>query len=110
MQRGVTHVFRETLGTSLDLGATALRLLGVRGYQARRAAETFRHHDEEIFRQLAPFFEDQQAYVTQARQHIETLDRVLQADHDGGLTGLDTGWEPMPPPAEPGVRDPDTPR
>jgi hypothetical protein len=38
---GVPHVYRETVDTSLRLGADALRLLGFRAYQAQRVAQAF---------------------------------------------------------------------
>ncbi len=46
LEAGVDHVFRESLDSSLRLGAEALTLLGFRAFHAERAAQTFLRHDE----------------------------------------------------------------
>ena len=58
LSHGVEHIFRETLGSSLDLSVAALRMLGFRAYEAHRAAKAFRDYDEQTVRELAPFSED----------------------------------------------------
>ena len=52
LDAGVPYVYRETLDTSLRLGADALRLLGFRAYHAQRAANTFLRHDEASLHEL----------------------------------------------------------
>ena len=47
LKTGVKHIYRETLGSSLDLSVNALRLLGFRAYEAQRAAKAFRDYDEQ---------------------------------------------------------------
>jgi len=59
--------YRETLGSSLDLGIDVLRELGMRGHQAHRAARTFKLHDELAVRELAQFWEDDDTYFSEAR-------------------------------------------
>ncbi len=95
---GVKYVYRETLGTSLDLSEAAMRLLGMRAYQARRQVQRFRRHDEIATRELAAARDDDEAYMSIARQHIENLDRLLRADlSDEEKAQRHDGWEPMPP-------------
>jgi monovalent cation:proton antiporter-2 (CPA2) family protein len=86
-------VYRETLDTSLRLGVDALRHLGFRGHQALRAARTFRSHDEAALRQLHDLRGDQKAYVSAARELIESLESTMQADLHGATLLKDAGWD-----------------
>jgi len=80
LRLGVTQVYRETLGSALDLSIDALRELGLDERRARRAAELFRKHDEASVRELAKLKDDDEAYISIARKHIENLERALQSD------------------------------
>ncbi len=93
LDAGVPYVYRETLDTSLRLGADALRLLGFRAYQAQRAAQTFLRHDEESVRTLTGQREDRALYQLAARQRIADLERILQADLAGVDLARDDGWD-----------------
>jgi monovalent cation:proton antiporter-2 (CPA2) family protein len=90
---GVDHVYRDTLDTSLRLGVDALRLLGHRGYQAERAARTFRRHDEAAVRELGALRGDRAAYIDVARTRIADLERILRADLARRLDAQDDGWD-----------------
>jgi monovalent cation:proton antiporter-2 (CPA2) family protein len=80
LRLGVDGVYRETLGSALDLSIDALRELGMDERRARRAAEIFRKHDEASVRDLAKIPDDDEAYVSIARKHIENLERALASD------------------------------
>ena len=80
---GVDDVYRETLGSALDLGAKAMTNLGFQGAQAERAARIFKEYDEASLRDLAKYSNDDPHYVSRVRQHMENLERVLRADRDG---------------------------
>ena len=82
LRLGVEQVYRETLGSALDLSVDALRALGMDERRARRAAEIFREHDEASVRDMArlPGDDDDEAYVSIGRKHIENLERALQSD------------------------------
>ena len=91
---GVTHVYRETLDTSLRLGTDALRLLGFRAYQAHRAAQRFLRHDEQSLRELTAERRARHGvYISLARQRIEELERMLQADLAAPPLERDAGWD-----------------
>jgi voltage-gated potassium channel Kch len=77
---GVDQVYRETLGSALDLSIDALRELGMNEERARRVATIFREHDEASVREMALLPDDDEAYVSVARKHIENLERALQSD------------------------------
>jgi monovalent cation:H+ antiporter-2, CPA2 family len=93
LNAGVEHVYRDTLDTSLRLGADALRLMGVRAYRAHRAAQRFLRHDEESLRELTARRDDRNIYVSAARQRIEDLERMFEADRAEPALDRDAGWD-----------------
>ena len=90
---GVTHVYRESLDTSLRLGADALRLMGSRAYRAHRAAQRFLRHDEESLRELTERRDDNAVYVNLARQRIRALEQMFEADRSEPSLERDAGWD-----------------
>ncbi|MEO7598614.1 MAG: monovalent cation:proton antiporter-2 (CPA2) family protein, partial [Opitutus sp.] len=76
-KRGVMTFYRETLGSSLDLGVDVLRDLGMPLQQAERAAQIFKKHDEQSVRELAKFWEDDETYFKNARQNIEAFEQMF---------------------------------
>ena len=80
LRLGVTQVYRETLGSALDLSIDALRALGMSERAARRVADIFREHDEASVREMAALQDDSEAYASTARKHIENLARALRSD------------------------------
>jgi voltage-gated potassium channel Kch len=93
LDAGVEHVYRETLDSSLRMAIDALRLLGVRGYQAHRAARIFRVHDERSVRELARMRHDEQAYIRRAREVIADLERVIVEDARELPHAQDAAWD-----------------
>ncbi len=90
---GVTHVYRDTIDTSLRLGADALRMMGVRAYRAHRASQRFLRHDEESVRELTERRADTAVYVNLARQRILALEQMFEADRSELLLDRDSGWD-----------------
>lgn len=93
LRLGVKQVYRETLGSALDLSVDALQSLGMDERRARRAAQIFREHDEASVREMARLDDDDEAYLSVARKHIENLERALQSDIE---------MLPAPQPDDPG--------
>ncbi len=93
LDAGVTHVYRETLDTSLRAGADALRVLGFRAYQAYRASKILRYHDEQSISELRHLRHDKKGYITQARQRIEDLEQMLLSELKDEGEHLDAGWD-----------------
>ncbi|MBC8075587.1 MAG: cation:proton antiporter [Chloroflexales bacterium] len=90
---GVQNVYRDNLDTALRAGASALRLLGFRAYQAQRAAQTFLRHDEQSLRELTESRADRTVYLSTARQRIEDLERILLSDLSTVDRERDEGWD-----------------
>src|SRR5580704_16277624 len=80
LRQGVTHIYRETLGSSLDLSIAALRTLGFRAYEAQRSAKAFRDYDEQTVRELAQYSEDESQLIAQAKQRIRSLNEIFQTE------------------------------
>jgi monovalent cation:proton antiporter-2 (CPA2) family protein len=93
LHHGVDHIFRETLGSSLDLSVAALRKLGFRAYEAQRSAKAFRDYDEQTVRELAQYSEDESQLIAQAKQRIRSLDEIFQMERHGAPPS-DAGWDP----------------
>ena len=96
VREGVEYIFRETLGTSLDVAATTLRLLGVRAYEARRIIGAFRKYDEEGVRELAQYSDNLDELVSHTRKRIQTLEELFENERTR-VRHADVGWEPPKP-------------
>lgn len=79
LNAGLTHVYRDSLDTSLRMGMDALRLIGTPAHEAHRAIKAFQRRDEQNLRILAPKWRSD-SYVTVARESIEELERSLRQD------------------------------
>ncbi len=92
MNEGMMHVYRETLDTSLRMGADVLKMMGHRSHSSHRMARIFLKHDEATIKKLASI-KDPEEYVANARESIEEIERLLESDrHDKDLR-QDTGWD-----------------
>ncbi len=92
MNAGMLHIYRETVDTALRVGVDAMRLLGHRTYTAQRAARVFYKIDEANLRKLASI-RDEEEYIISAREKIEELEQVLQADLTHMKNDTDRGWD-----------------
>ncbi|MEO7778478.1 MAG: monovalent cation:proton antiporter-2 (CPA2) family protein [Fibrobacteria bacterium] len=89
---GVTHVFRETLGTSMDIGTLALRLVGMRGHRATRAVRAFRDLNQIAFRDLAKHWHDRKNFLNLLRGKIQEADTLLGNQGPVNMD-LDAAWD-----------------
>jgi voltage-gated potassium channel Kch len=98
---GSDHIYRETLASSLDMGAEALHLLGMSCEDAKRAAQIFCEQDERSLRYMADIYRQHEfgdAYVSAAREQIEEMEKIFAADADH--FGLHAGASPSAGAAE----------
>jgi len=82
LDAGVEHIFRELLDSSLSMGTTALKLLGMRAYRAHRAARTFRRHDEAFLRETAKGRNEGESWVKFVRSRTADLEKVLRKEYE----------------------------
>lgn len=93
MDAGVPHIYRETLDTSLRMGADALKLLGFRAYSVQRASQLFLRHDERALKGLAAVRDDRKQYINVAKERIEELEQTILSDLNGQMLEYESGWD-----------------
>ncbi len=91
---GITAVFRETLGTSLELGEAALKALGSRAHTAHRVALRWRDHDEAALEDMLRFAgESQDVWLSEAKKALENFERSMKEELAGKAQEKDPGWD-----------------
>ena len=93
MNLGVQVIQRETFNSALELGTSALRHLGFHGYQAHRAALTFKHHDEKTLIDLHEHWGDEKTFLLQTQQRNQDLIDLLGSDEEELEENIDHSWE-----------------
>jgi len=94
LDAGVEHVYRESVDTSLRMGVDVLRLLGEHPYEAHRAAQLFRRHDERALRTLAPLRrQDQGLFQSASKQSIQDLESLLADEVKPRALPRDGAWD-----------------
>jgi monovalent cation:proton antiporter-2 (CPA2) family protein len=79
-EAGVEHVWRETLGSSLELAESALVELGTDAETAAQQVRTFREHDEQTLRAQAAVKDDEQKLIASAQASAQQLENLFEAD------------------------------
>jgi monovalent cation:proton antiporter-2 (CPA2) family protein len=77
---GITNVYREVFGSSMDIAADALALLGKTESEADRIVKTFRQLDEKLLRDAARHTDDQKKLIELARASRAEISNVFAAD------------------------------
>jgi glutathione-regulated potassium-efflux system ancillary protein KefC len=80
--RGVATAERETFESALRSGRQALERLGMRPYEARELADTFRRNNEATLQAMRPHFQDQEKLVDVARSGLNELEENLRRDRE----------------------------
>ncbi|WP_409421840.1 monovalent cation:proton antiporter-2 (CPA2) family protein [Pseudaeromonas sp. ZJS20] len=93
LQLGVDMIYRETVGSAVDLGVAALQSLGIRANQAWRAGQTFKQHDEKLLREQTAFLDDENMYITKSVQYRHILAEMLRANQEDRRSELMSAWE-----------------
>ncbi|MGY4027559.1 monovalent cation:proton antiporter-2 (CPA2) family protein [Aeromonas rivuli] len=83
LRLGVDGVFRETLGSAVDLGVEALTNLGFRANQAWRAGQMFKRHDNWLLREQINYLDDEHTYINKSLQYRDILSDLLRDDQQG---------------------------
>ncbi|WP_119393769.1 monovalent cation:proton antiporter-2 (CPA2) family protein [Salinibius halmophilus] len=98
------NLIRETHSSAVDLSVGILRQFGMRGHQAWRAGQLFKHYDNGILAEMATMRDDEQSYITRSHQHREMLSKTLKEDSDHRGDFTDHSFEQprnKPAPSEP---------
>jgi monovalent cation:proton antiporter-2 (CPA2) family protein len=95
LNRGITRVYRETLGCSMDMSSEVMRILGFRAYEAERAVRKLRYYDEQMVREMAELWKSspsEDVYINAARQRTQALEHLFREDREG-YDHPDPGWD-----------------
>lgn len=94
LNAGVTHIYRESLDTSVRMAGEALHFLGYRKYTIHRQEQNFKKYDEESLRRLADKVLNSDEYIFKAREEIAQQEALLKEDlKRGNITDDDTSWD-----------------
>ncbi|RYD40437.1 MAG: potassium transporter, partial [Verrucomicrobiaceae bacterium] len=77
---GEELVYRDTLDSSLRLGADVLRTLGESDEAAERATRLYRERDELMVRDMAQHRDDSKEFYSAAQEAHRTLDELMRSD------------------------------
>ena len=80
MDRGVTHIVRETFYSSLKLTEQVLEVLGIEAEDAERTLAVFEEHDERTLIDQHGFYDDEKQMIQTSKQAAVELRRLLEAD------------------------------
>jgi monovalent cation:proton antiporter-2 (CPA2) family protein len=80
MEAGVTEIWRETLGSSLEVAEATLVALGTPRETAARQVKRFREHDEETLRAQAAVKDDETRMIATAQASAQQLEQLFEAD------------------------------
>ncbi|PSL35351.1 monovalent cation:proton antiporter-2 (CPA2) family protein [Chitinophaga ginsengisoli] len=93
MDLGVLHIYRETLDTSLRMGADALQMLGIRAYHAHRNISTFRKQDEKALKGLSAIRNDKKLYINTVKERIEEIEKLMANERVTKWNPSAQGWD-----------------
>lgn len=90
-QAGIEDVFRETYGTSVEIGGRALQALGFRAHRAHRALGFWRRGEERATEQLREaWVAGGDTYIAAARTALEQQEAIMRSEARG--IDPDAGW------------------
>jgi monovalent cation:proton antiporter-2 (CPA2) family protein len=80
MDLGVTNIYRETFGSSLEMAEQVLLDLGMPIEKARNTVRTFRKHDEENLQQQQLIRHDENELIAFSKKAVDQLEKTIQSD------------------------------
>jgi monovalent cation:proton antiporter-2 (CPA2) family protein len=90
---GVVDVFRETLGTSVEMAGTALRKLGARAHTVHRAGLKFRRHDQRVIEAMMEFAgKGEDVWMPEAKKMIANVEEAMRSEMRDKDGNIDLGW------------------
>lgn len=80
MDLGITHIFRETLLSSLAMSGRVLDMLGFDQQEVRRSIDTFREHDKRLLDEQHAIHLDEERLIQSAKDTARELESLLRND------------------------------
>ena len=93
-QAGVKQIFRETMGSALEMATATLQQLGFRAHTAHRMAQAWRKHDERALLELSKLWGgDQGVYFAHARRMVDEAERLMGLENPGVFEEIEAEWD-----------------
>ncbi len=92
-KRGVTVLERETFESSLRLARDALQALGLSAYDAKRAADRFRHHNLATLEAMYEHYGNEERLLAAAKAGREEFEASMQRDRALVEKVTREGWQ-----------------
>jgi len=80
MDLGITHIFRETLLSSLAMSGRVLEMLGFDQEEVRRGIDTFRKRDKRLLDEQHAIHHDEERLIQSAKDTARELESLLRND------------------------------
>jgi CPA2 family monovalent cation:H+ antiporter-2 len=93
MDLGLTKTYRESLHSSVYMGADVLHELGFRNYTAYRKANEFIQFDENALSKLAKERHNIDNYIESAKEEIAIQEKLIKADNKFVGIENDNSWD-----------------
>jgi glutathione-regulated potassium-efflux system ancillary protein KefC len=90
---GVRVVERETFESAVVVGRRTLEALGVRPYEARERADTFRRHNLRTLEEILPVWDNEAERVNAAKASREQLEKQMERDRTDLERHSTRGWQ-----------------
>ncbi len=92
-----SHIFRETMGTSLEMAVRALTDLGVRAHTAQRRMLRWKEHDEAALEKMAEAV-GTASWMDLARKILAEAEKSMELEFQGkqGAREHDAAWDNEP--------------
>lgn len=94
LNNGVNHIYRETLGTAVDMAVDVLHETGMRKYAARRLGKRFMAIDKASIRKLAKIKENDDIALFTTKEILQREEELLAYDN---LNFDNKNWEGSSP-------------
>ncbi|GEN67264.1 MULTISPECIES: monovalent cation:proton antiporter-2 (CPA2) family protein [Chryseobacterium] len=90
LNNGINHIYRETLGTAVDMAVDVLHEAGMRKYAARRLGQRFMAIDKASIRKLARAKDDDDIALFTTKEILQREEELLAYDN---LNFDNKNWE-----------------
>lgn len=90
LNNGINNIYRETLGTAVDMAVDVLHETGMRKYAARRLGQRFMAIDKDSIRKLAKAEEDDEIHLFTTKEILQREEELLAYDN---LNFENNQWE-----------------
>jgi hypothetical protein len=80
MDLGISHIFRETLPSSLEMSQQVLKDLGFGDDEVLKIVSTFREKDAKLIREQHAIQHDEERLIQTAKDTARELELLLRSD------------------------------